>query len=154
MSETDVQPQAPTEPVPSQEPQALDPYSFLAKFPNAPTRERVESWKQQVPGGRVRLKTSSDYKRIYLMRAMGGAELAQVQARLPQNMPPERYLVELQLAVTAHCCLWTNVAPDGKLTEEVLRASGAGLPSTLHEVVSVLSDYENPDVIERLSADL
>jgi hypothetical protein len=131
----------------------IDHHTFLAQFPGAPTSETIAAWKQQVPGGRVRLKTSSDYKRVYIMRAIGSTELAQLQARIPQATP-EIMAQALELAVACQCCLWTSATPDGKLTEMVLRASGSGLPVTLHEVVSVLSDYESPETIERLSADL
>ena len=131
-----------------------NPYEFLASFPNAPTREQVESWKAQAPGGRIRMKASGDFKRVFIMRAIGGTELAQLQTRLPSNITQDRLPQELQIAVACHCCLWTSVTPDGKLTDLVLRGSGSGLPLTLHEVVSVLSDYEDPEMIERLSADL
>jgi hypothetical protein len=131
-----------------------DPFTFLASFPNAPTRDQLELWKSQAPGGRIRLKTTSDFKRVFIMRAIGGTELAALQARLPQNITPERVPQEMQVAVSIHCCLWTNATPDGKLTDLVLRGSGAGLPLTLHEVVSVLSDFEDPEMIEHLSADL
>lgn len=134
--------------------QARDPYEFLSKFSNAPTKSQIEAWKSQAPGGRIRMKASSDLKRVYLMRAIGGTELAQLQTRLPQNIAPERLPQELQIAIACHCCLWTNASPDGKLTDLVMRASGSGLSVTLHEVVSVLSDYEDPETIERLSADL
>jgi hypothetical protein len=131
-----------------------NPYEFIAAFPNGPTKDQLELWKAQAPGGRIRMKASSDFKRVFIMRAIGGTELAQLQARLPQNIAPERLPQELQIAVAVHCCLWTSATPDGKLTDLVLRASGSGLPITLHEVVSVLSDYEDPETIERLSADL
>ncbi|TSA39524.1 hypothetical protein D4R30_00940 [archaeon] len=134
--------------------QARNPYEFIASFAGAPTKDQIELWKSQAPGGRIRMKASSDMKRVFIMRAIGGTELAQLQGRLPQNITPERLPQELQIAVACHCCLWTSVTPDGKLTDLVLRGSGSGLPLTLHEVVSVLSDYEDPETIERLSADL
>ena len=68
----------------------ITPFEFLQQFPEAPSVEQIEQWKQQAPGARLRIWHSSDGKRVYVLRAIGGQELAQLQASLPPNIPPEK----------------------------------------------------------------
>ena len=50
--------------------------------------------------------------------------------------------------------MWTNTAPNGTLTEEILKEAGAGLVPTLNHIISDLSDAMTPDRIDRLSVNL
>lgn len=137
----------------------IDPFVFLQQFPEAPSKEQIAAWKQQTPGNRVRMFTSIDSKRVYIMRGISAVELGKVQAEvvnLPgaQTFAPEKLHQEIQIAVVARCCVWTSATTDHKLTDQALRASGSGLAPTLHEVVAELSDYMPPEIIDRLSCDL
>lgn len=140
---------------PAEPQKGLNPYDFIARFPGAPDKAKIDSWKQQVPGGRIKLKVSGDEKRVYIMRAISGLELGKLtQQILQQALPQEKLASELTSLVVCTCCLWTNASPTGQLTDQMLKASGSGLADTLHAVLSELSDYETPETIERLSVEL
>lgn len=138
-----------------------DPYQFLSEFPNAPSKAMIDSWKQQAPNGRVRLFTP-DAKRVYLVRGVGGLELDKLQGQIPTNLganlPAEQQQAkverELQLLVAAQCCVWTSVSGNGKLDAELLRIGSAGLPATLFNLISYLSDFVDPEAFNVLSIDL
>ena len=132
----------------------VSPLEFLQTFTGAPTIETINDWKTQVPGARLKIFTSSDAKRIYVLRGVNALELAQLQASLPANLPQEKLFAELQIQLAAKCTLWTNDTKDGKLSPEGIKASGAGLAQTLHEIIFQLSDFMDPETIDRLTADL
>lgn len=133
----------------------LSPMAYLATIPGAPTEAQLTLIKAQAPGGRVRLFTSSDGKRVYIMRGFSGLELKAIQGRIPAGISPQNYPEELQKAIAVACCVWTNAGQDGKLTDAILHgSSGAGLAIALHEVAAMLSDYMSPEQIEQYSADL
>lgn len=136
------------------EKQPLTPLEFLQTFTGAPTLEVINDWKAQVPGARIKIFTSTDAKRIYVLRGINSLELAQVQAGLPANLGQEKLFPELQAQLASRCTLWTNDTKDGKLSIEAVKTSGAGLAQTLHEVIFQLSDFMDPETIERLTADL
>jgi len=75
---------------PTKEQPQITPFEFLQQFPEAPSLEQIDQWKQQAPGARLRIWHSSDGKRVYVLRAIGGQELVQLQASLPPNIPPEK----------------------------------------------------------------
>lgn len=139
-----------------------NPYDFLATVTGAPTKIQIEAWKGQTPNNRLRVFTPDAGKRVFIVRAIGAMELQKLQNSLPQNLgaglPADQASAkvefELQLAVAAHCVLWTNTNSDGKLTSEGLRAGSAGLPGTLFNLISWLSDFMDPAAFDVLSAEL
>lgn len=135
-------------------PKAVTPFEFLQQFPGAPTAEQIESWKSQAPGRNLRLFHTPDGKRLYILRAIGGTELAQVQAQMPAGIKPENYVSEQQIAVAVRCCVWASDTTDHKMSDMAFRAGTAGLAQTLHEIIAELSDYCDPQTIQRCSADL
>ena len=133
----------------------LSPYDFLKQFKNAPTQEKIAQMKAQSPGNRIKLITSSDGKRVYILRAISAFELQKLQeASLLKTMSPEKYAGALKTELAAKCILWTNATPTGTMSNIELVNSGAGLVDTLHEVISELSDYMESPAIQRYSADL
>jgi hypothetical protein len=129
----------------------LNAFEFLAKFEGAPTEEQIEAWKSAAPGGRVRLFTP-DMKRVFVLRAIGALELEKIEQQLA-NVPQEKIARELQKAVCSQATLWTNITKTGKLTNQELQAGPAGLPATMHDVVSELSDFLHPQIVEKLTID-
>ena len=132
----------------------ITPFEFLQTFPEAPSLEQIEQWKQQAPGARLRIWHSTDGKRVYVLRAIGGQELGQLQASLPPNIPPEKVQAEVQILLAIRCCVWTSSTIDHKLSDLALKGAGAGLSQTLQEIIYQLSDYMDPMDINRFSADL
>lgn len=129
----------------------LSAIEFLSKFEGAPTEEDINLWRSAAPGGRVRLFTP-DMKRVFVLRAIGSLELEKIELQLA-NVPPEKIAKELQKTIAVQACLWTNIGKGGKLTVQELQAGPAGLPATLHEVISELSDFLPPQLVEKLSID-
>ena len=133
----------------------LSPFDFLKQFSGAPSQEKINSFKQQAPGGRIKLITSSDGKRVYILRAISAFELQNLQeSPIFKTVAPEKYALTLKTELAAKCILWTNATPTGKMDNMELKTSGAGLVDTLHEVISELSDYMEAPQIARYSADL
>jgi hypothetical protein len=138
----------------------MDPYEYLATFPNAPSKAIVESYKQQAPNGVIRIFAIG--KRVYLVRGISGLELQQVQSEIPSNLgaglEPEARAAkvenELSIRVAARCTCWTSSSGDGKLTLEQLKSGSAGLPSTLFNLISYLSDFVDPEALQLMSAEL
>jgi hypothetical protein len=130
------------------------PFEYIiAKYPNAPSEAAIQSFKMQVPGGRVRFMELPDGKRAVLLRAISGPELAGVQAEA-RKFEETKQLYELQVAVATKCTLWSSFTPGNKLTDQQLRASGAGLPVSLHAAIWDLSDYIDPALFDNLVIDL
>ncbi len=142
-------------PVEDKEPEVpLSPFDYLkAKYPTAPGEVIIQSYKAQVPGGRVRLFELPEGKRAVLLRAISPLELAAIQADVAK-LDPAKQLSELQFAVASKCTLWASFTKSGKLLDTDLRQSGAGLAVTLHAVIWDLSDYIDPAVIDNLIIDL
>lgn len=140
----------------------MDPFDFLQKFPNAPSKAVVESWKTQAPNGVIRLFAPGNGKRVYLVRGISGLELKLIQSQIPDNLganlaPDARIAkneAEVALQSVAKAVVWTNVTPDGKLTKEHLEAGPAGLPSTIFNLVTYLSDFLEPEALQLMSAEL
>lgn len=138
----------------------VDPYDYLAKFPNAPSKTVIETAKAQAPNGTVRIFAPG--KRVYLVRGISGIELQQVQSQIPDNLgaglSPEargaKVEGEVALHVASKCVVWTSTTSDGKLTIEQLRFGSAGLPSTLFQLITYLSDFLDPETLQTLSAEL
>lgn len=138
-----------------------DPMAYLQTVPGAPTKETIEAWKAQAPNGTIHIFAPSK-KRVYLVRGISGLELTNLQSRIPENLganlPPEQRAAkiegELQLLVAAHCVVWTNTTQDHKLTPEVLKVGSAGLPNTLFNLISWLSDFLDPDTIQLMTGEL
>lgn len=147
MSEETKQPAEPVE----ENKQYQDPQVFLKTIPDAPSQEQIKAWKLEVPGGRVRLFTP-DGRRVFLLRALSGIELAELTKKVPPNASnPEE---EMKVLVAARCTLWTNLTHNHLLDEISLRQGTAGLPETLYLIVSELSDYFDPIRLQTFSADL
>ena len=138
------------------EPQ-LSPGQFLATFsPDAPDNAALVSFKEQVPGGRIKIQQLPDLKRVYVMRGLSGDELSKIEQMIPgiNNLPPEKAQQALQYAIASRCTLWTNRTPDRKETEASLRAAGSGLAQTLNVTINDLSDYHSPDILQQLSIEI
>jgi hypothetical protein len=130
------------------------PFEYIAsKYPGAPTETVIQSYKQQVPGGRVRFFELPDGKRATLLRAISPLELAAIQTEV-LKLDQSKQLFELQAAIATKCTLWCSFSKSGKLADGELRAAGAGLAVTLHAVIWDLSDYIDPAVIDNLVIDL
>jgi hypothetical protein len=140
----------------------VDPFDFLQTFPNAPSKVMLESWKAQAPNGVIRLFAPGNGKRVYLVRGLNGLELKHIQAQIPENtganLTPEarsaKIETELALLVGSKAVVWTSVTPDNKLSKEQLESGPAGLPSTLFNLVTYLSDFLDPEAIQLMSAEL
>lgn len=140
----------------------LDPFEFLQTFPNAPSRAVIDSWKQQAPNGIIRLFSPGNAKRVYLVRGITGYELKQVQSQVPENLganlSPEARAAkiegEISVGATVKCVVWTSETPDGKLTKEKLEGGSAGLPSSLFNLITYLSDFLDPEALNLMSAEL
>jgi hypothetical protein len=130
------------------------PYDLLAeRYPSAPNKSQIESYKTQVPGHRIRLFELPDGRRAVILRAIAPLELAGIQAEA-SKFDVAKQLFELQVAVASKCTIWCSFTSSGKLTDSDIRNSGAGLAVTLHAVVWDLSDYIDPAAIDTLSIDL
>lgn len=140
----------------------MDPIEFLQTFPNAPSKVMIESYKAQAPNGIIRLFAPGNGKRVYLVRGLSGFELKAIQGQIPENLganlSPEARSAKIEgevaLHVSSKAIVWTSVTPDGKLTKEQLEAGPAGLPSTLFNLVTYLSDFLDPEAINAMSAEL
>lgn len=130
------------------------PEEFLASLPEAPTQEQITTWKAQAPNGRINMFTP-DGKRVYIMRGLTGLELSAIQKKLSSMATPVADPdMELQIEAVCKATVWTNAAPQNRLTDVILRTGTAGLPSSLFVKVSDLSDFMDPQKIEMMSADL
>jgi len=138
----------------------LDPYEYLATFPNAPSKTQIETFKAQAPNAVIRIFAVG--KRAYLVRGISGLELASIQSQIPSNLGaglvPEAQAAkvesEISLMVSSKCVVWTSATPDGKLSVEQLRGGSAGLPSTLFNLITWLSDFVDPEAFQVMSAEL
>lgn len=130
-----------------------DPYKFLETIPNSPSKDQIAAWKMQTPNGRLRVFTPDAGKRVFILRAISGVELQKLQAQLPENITPQKAELELHYMVGALCTLWVN-NKTGKLLPDDLRNGSAGLPSTLFALISYLSDFVEPAVLDIVSAEL
>jgi len=130
------------------------PYEYISsKYPNVPSEATIQTYKLQVPGGRVRFMELPDGKRAVLLRAISAPELAGCQAEA-RKFEETKQLYELQLSVASKCTLWTSFTQGNKLTEIALRQCGAGLAVSLHAAIWDLSDYIDPAVMDNLVVDL
>jgi hypothetical protein len=133
---------------------SMTPQEFLASLAGAPTADQITSWKQQAPNQRIEV-FSPDGKRAYIVRGLTGLEFSQIQKQVQQmataTADPD---LELQIAAVTKATVWTNAGQNGKLNDISLRTGSAGLPSTLFNKVTKLSDFMDPQQIEMLSAEL
>jgi hypothetical protein len=130
------------------------PQDFLSKFKGAPDEDLIAKIKSSSPGGRLRMITSTDGQRVYILRAISAFELQQLQDGILKTVLPEKYPTALKTALAVKCVVWTSATPTGVLTDLELKSAGAGLVDTLHEVISELSDYMEAPQIRQFSADL
>lgn len=136
-----------------QKPEPATFHDYLALFPHAPSASTIESYRQTVPGGRLRLLPMKDGKRIFLLCGFTALALFAAQTEAGKQ-PLEKQLAHLQSSMVVRCTLWTSITKTGKLTESDLAASGAGLASTLYHTIMDLSDYNEPQLLEQLFVDL
>lgn len=129
------------------------PYDFLATIEGAPDKTAIETMKRSTPNNRIRV-FSPDAKRVFLVRGVSGLELSNLQKQLPANVNPDKAESELALLVGATSVMWTNTTTNNKLTAEDLRLGSAGLPATLFQLVSFLSDFVDPEALNALSSEL
>lgn len=139
-------------PNPTPEQKDQDPYEFLSRYPGAPNKNDIEHYKAEAPGGRIRLFSPDNGKRIFLTRAVSGLEMQTIAKMIPANA--EDQMAEMHVRVAAKGVVWTNITRDGSLDESDLKGGTAGLPSTLYTLVSMLSDFMPPEAIEQFSIDL
>jgi hypothetical protein len=136
------------------EEQPQTPYEFLSSFKSAPTEARLDDIKSSVPGGRIKLFTSSDGKRAYILRGISAFELQKLQDGMLTTVKPDNYLAALKLELASKCCVWTSTTQTGLISNIELKQAGAGLTDTLHEIISELSDYMDAPQIRQFSVDL
>ena len=127
------------------------PQQLLASIQGAPAPAQIDAWKAEVPNHRIRL-FAPDLKRVYVIRGISGLEVAQIQKSIPMNS--EERDIDFQLIACEKAVLWTNASYTHKLTAAELKAGTAGLPGSIFEIVSDLSDYFPPDRIALMSGDL
>lgn len=127
------------------------PAQLLASIPGAPSAAQLDSWKAAVPNHRIRLFTP-DLKRVYIIRGLSGLEVSVIQKSIPQNTTERD--IDFQLGACEKAVLWTNTTSSHTLSAMELKAGTAGLPASLFEIVSELSDYFPPEQIAMLSGDL
>lgn len=133
---------------------AMTPATFLASLPGSPSADMVENWKQQAPNNKIKI-FSPDGKRAYILRGITGFELATIQKQLEgMATPSANPELEVQLASVTLACIWTNVGTNHKLDGTILRSGTAGLPQTLFQIVSELSDFYDPAKLDFMSGDL
>jgi hypothetical protein len=129
------------------------PLEHLAGIAGAPSADRINEWKEIVPGGRVSLfALPPDGKIVFVVRGLSGFEMLQIQKSIPQNADNPQ--IELEIAAVAKAILWTNLTPTGAVDDLVLKKGPAGLGQTLFMKVSELSCFLNPEAVEALSGDL
>lgn len=132
----------------------ITPAEFLANLPGAPTAEQMTAWKAQAPNNRIRLFTP-DGGRAYVLRGINGLELSQIQKQIEaMATPTANPELEVQIASVVKACLWTNAGREGRLDDVTLRSGAAGLPQSLFQIVSDLSDFFDPQRLDFMSADL
>jgi hypothetical protein len=131
--------------------QPLTAFQHLSRFEGAPSEEEVNNWIASAPGGRLRLYVP-DGKSVFVLRAIGALELENIQKSL-LNVPQERLTIELQRTVCTQATLWTNTTKSKKLTNLDLQAAPAGRAVTMHEVISELSEFLPPQLVEKLTLD-
>jgi hypothetical protein len=137
-----------------------DPYEYLATFPNAPNKNTIELMRAQTPNGIIRIFAPG--KRVFLVRGLSGMELQGIQAQIPSNLgaglADEAKAAKIEAEVALHAAakgvIWTSITTDGKITADQLRAGSAGLPSTLFNLITYLSDFFDPQALELLSTEL
>jgi len=131
---------------------AQSPLEFLQeRCKDAPTPAQIDAWKQQVPNARVQF-FCPDGKRFFILRGITGLEYRAIQEFAAQNSKDPDYEFRIRLAEKA--VLWTNTSGSHKLDDQQLRLGTAGLPETLHAIVSQLSDFYDPVQLFNLTADL
>jgi hypothetical protein len=127
------------------------PQQFMASLPGAPTADQIAALKAEVPNGVIR-GFSPDGKRLFLMRAITGLEMRELQKNvIPNASDPEG---EFKILAVCAACVWTNAFRSGKIEQASLRAATAGLPDTLFSIVEELSDYFPPVQIAQMSFEL
>lgn len=115
---------------------------------NFPSDAKIQSWKAQAPGGRVKI-FSPDGSRVFILRGFSGLELSTWQTRVMKNATdPDR---EVQLMAVAACTLFCSF---GSLDEETLRTGPAGLPESLFSLIQNLSDFYDPVSLFNYSMEL
>lgn len=134
---------------------AMSPADFLKQFKGAPDSDKIALFKENAPGHRIKLFTSPDGKRVYVLRGISAFELEQIQiSNGVQTAAPNKQSDKVQQFVLSKCVLWTNTTASGRVTDTDLIAAGAGLVTTLTHIVNELSDFLDEVQIMRLSADL
>ena len=139
-------------PDPQEETPLKTPAEFLASFPGAPSPSRIEEFKSQVPGGRVKFFTSPDGKRVYLYRGYNGLDMLKFEGQVVENS--KTHDQDFKIVVVSNCVLWTNTTSNGTVDVLGLRSAPAGLPETLFHLITLLSDFYDPDMLDQLSGEL
>jgi hypothetical protein len=134
----------------------LDPFTFIAGFKGAPSKEQIEAWKQGTCNHRIKMYSpDASGTRCFLLRGLSARELEACQSEIPANLPNQDKIdAALQAAAVAKAVLWTSTTATGKITPDDLRINGAGLQVALYELICQLSDYVTPVMLERLSVEL
>lgn len=143
----------PEEPNQPQPPQPLTPYDFLKTIPGAPSPNEIEAFKAQAPAGRMKLFTTDGTgKRVFIIRAISGLEMETINRQIPEGSTNQ--VLDMQIGACVKCVVWTNTTQDGLTDELYWRRTTAGLAPTVFMAISKLSDFNDPESLEILSADL
>jgi len=127
----------PQTPETKEEEKQPDLAEVLSQFPGAPSREKIEEWKQQ--HGEVFCSGFSDAE-IYIWRAVTRGEFAGLQAQAASA----EEAIDMEALLVNTCMLWKT--PMGQKSLE----GKAGTLTTLHEQVLQNSNFMDPRVAAAL----
>lgn len=143
----EIQPEAPAVEEKKKD-EGVDPYQLLESL-GGPNKDTLERLKAQVPNGVLQVLSPDMKKRVYLLRGLSGLEWADCRKRVPANSSdPDS---DFQIMVAVKACLWTSTTRANKLTETDLRTGSAGMPSTLFQMIALLSDFIDPAMFGQIS---
>ncbi len=129
------------------------PYEMLALFSGAPSESQIQTLRQTVPGGMLRLLPMKNGERVFLLRGFTMLEKQAIHAEV-MKVPEEKRVDALHMKTAIHCTVWTSVTKTGRLIETDLLNAGAGLSATLYHSIVDLSDFVEPAYLEQLFIDL
>jgi hypothetical protein len=139
MSSTQEVPQAaPGEEKKEEEVKGKDIASALASFPEAPTKEDIEGYKQKF--GEVFCSGFSDQE-LYVWRPLSRKEFVELQSELSQAQGTQ---LDQEQRVAQLCLLWASDEAKRSLEQK------AGSLSTLHEQVMFNSNFVDPRIASAL----
>jgi hypothetical protein len=110
----------------------ITPFEFLQTFPEAPSLEQIEQWKQQAPGARGSVSGTRRMGSAFMCCEPSAARnWDNCRRACPRTSRQRRCKAEVQILMAIRCCVWTSSTIDHKLSDLALKGAGAGLPQTL-----------------------